>query len=165
MTKATQDLAGKAILLLLIYFLAVKPLLEKMGVIQSPGTKLIEDETNNLESPFNPAFWRKYYYTKGAAANGRKPLNDAMIKKQKANAVFVFDAFGILADDRSKVISIFKGMKNQSEVSLLSDLFTQKYKVDILERLKRGRGFSPLDGLSNDDLLIILNYVKKLAPN
>lgn len=72
---------------------------------------------------------------------------------------------GVMKDDFVSVMSALKRLSTQTQVSYIAYKFNEKYKVDLYTYLKEG--YRPLfawfgDGLSNDHLTEVNDYVNKL---
>ena len=74
----------------------------------------------------------------------------------------IYDALGYVTDDEAAVTSVFRQLKTKSQVSFMADQFQQKYKTDLLQFLKNGKGVLPQAGLNNDELSTIINIVNRL---
>lgn len=160
--KKDNDFLIKAAVIFAGYFIIAKPILNALGITKSKEENQIITASENPNSAFNKTFWRKYFYAAGTAASGRKPLTNAMIARCKKNAKDIHNAFGYFTDDEAQIKSAFKNCVNQSEVSLTSYWFSEAYNSDLLEYLSEGKGLAPQNGLSNQDIIELFNYVNKL---
>ena len=157
MTKSQESFYFKIAIGAGIYFFAIRPLLQKFGVVKTAEDKLVDAQTNlgNNQNAFSPVF-----YKSGPA--GTKLLTysgSADLAKR------IYEAMGNFTDDEAAVYSVFRMLKTKSQVSFLSERFASIYGVDLLEYLKRGRNqFNPASGLNSDELAVVLNIVNKL-PN
>ena len=70
---------------------------------------------------------------------------------------------GYLTDDEAKIYGVFRQLKYQSQISFLAEKFANKYSIDLLEYLKRGKNqFNPGSGLNSEELTVIFNIVNRL---
>jgi len=155
MKKEEQQVIKYVLFGAIAYFGVLKPILQKLGIVQTKEDVLVNNQSNlpNSENPFSPVFYKKA----GAGA--------LLLKKDFANqlAKRIYNAMGYISDDESEVYSVFRLLKSQSQVSFLADVFQQNYKSDLLEFLKKGKNqFNFASGLNSDELSIVLNIVNKL---
>jgi hypothetical protein len=139
--------------LLILYFGILKPILEKLGLQTSQAQQTINNQAQvqNQKNPFSPIFWKS-------------TPNPILLTKNSTIALAkrIYDAMGYFSDDESEVYSVFNQMKYQTQVSWLADIFQQQYKQDMYDFLKRGKGNLPQAGLSDTEMLQIINQVNKL---
>lgn len=138
----------------LVYKLVVKPVLSKLGLLsdanKAAGTTLSAWDVN---------FWKN-------APAGSLILTTAA---SNAYAKDIYSYPGLIWDDYSIVIGTLKKLKTQSQVSFLADVFLKNYKLDLYQYLVDGDkggflfgGSLPADGLSDEHLTQINDYVKSL---
>jgi hypothetical protein len=139
--------------LIIVYFGILKPLLEKLGIAKSQADQQLINQQNlpNNKNPFSPIYWKT---VSGAKLITRNATNNL--------AKRIYEAMGFFSDDEPAVFSVFSQMKYKTQVSWLSDVFQQNYKMDLLDFLKRGKGQLPQAGLNSDELQQILNIVNAL---
>lgn len=139
--------------LLIVYFGILRPLLEKLGIARSQAEQQVINQQNlpNNKNPFSPVYWKTIPGAKLITRNATNGL-----------AKRIFDSMGYFSDDESGVFSVFSQLKYKSQVSWLSDIFQQNYKIDLLDFLKRGKGQLPQAGLSDTELQQIINIVNAL---
>lgn len=139
--------------LIIVYFGILKPLLEKLGIAKSQADQQLINQQNlpNNKNPFSPIYWKTVYGAKLITRNATNNL-----------AKRIYEAMGFFSDDEPAVFSVFSQMKYKTQVSWLSDVFQQNYKMDLLDFLKRGKGQLPQAGLNSDELQQILNIVNAL---
>lgn len=138
-----------------VYLLIVRPLLQKVGIVKTEEEKLVErqNELPNDVNPFSPVF----YKTGGA---GTKILR---ISAADNYAKTIYDAMGMITDDEAAVFGIFRQLKTQSQVSFLSERFSQKYNVGLLDFLQRGKNqYNPASGLNASEMNTIFSIVNRL---
>lgn len=138
-----------------VYLLIVRPLLQKIGIVKTEEEKLVEqqNELPNNVNPFSPVF----YKTGGA---GTKILR---ISAADNYARTIYDAMGMITDDEAAVFGIFRQLKTQSQVSFLSERFSQKYNVGLLDFLQRGKNqYNPASGLNASEMNTIFSIVNRL---
>lgn len=160
--KKNEDFLLKAAVIFAGYFIIFKPVLNKFGITKSQKEKAIITETENPKSAFNKTFWRGYFYDALVSPNGRKPVTAAMLAKANKNAQNVYNSFGYFVDDEARVKAAFKNCISKSDVSLLSFEFSRLYDTDLLKYLSQGIDILPQNGLSEQEIIEIVNFVNKL---
>ena len=154
MSESQKDIAYKIALVLVIYFLIARPVLQKLGILKDKSQRVIEEQQNlpQRENPFSPNFYRF------------APTGSKLITRQTAEnlAKRLYDSFGYFYDDEAGITSVFSALRTQSQVSFLAEVFSQVYKQDILEFMKRGKGLMPEAGLSDSELSTIIDKVSRL---
>lgn len=130
---------------------AGKGILTTLGMYGGPGIKAAEAEQINPNSPWKPAFWKVNV--------NRLLITDAKVTEFIKT---IHDAFTLFQDDFNAIMGVFSQLKTKSQVSYLSDKFTQRYNEDLLSFLKDGGGLMPWDGLSDKNLKILLDMVNGL---
>lgn len=164
--KDNDNLIKYALLLGGVYFLVIKPILQKLGIekteIEQQQTQNIinQDLSSSTSSPFAGRVYlntfpkdTKYLTLTAASAAG-------LVKKLRES----FTNFG---DNEQQVIGIFKQLRTKSQVAILADTFFKTYNLDLWTFLKTGTPNSDIlsqyyTGLNDTDLNIILNIVNKL---
>jgi hypothetical protein len=151
--KDNQSLIFGGVLLYLINDVVLSPLLENLGLKKSKAEVNILAENSNVTSPWNPQFW---------ASSPR----GALILTDSAASNFVeqiWDSVGYFNDDFELVLSIFKQLKTQSQVSYLVKKFSDIKGKDLLTWLVGGNIFSyPADRFSAEEVQQLVNYVSNL---
>jgi hypothetical protein len=113
-----------------LYFLLLKPVLEKTGVIETKeaaeAKKAEAQLATGTDSPFNPGF----YKGKVGASLITKASAEALAKQ-------IYDAVGNISDDENAVYAALRTLKAKTQLSFLSDVFTQKYAADLYQYLRR----------------------------
>lgn len=113
-----------------VYFLAVKPVLEKVGIIETSEDKQRNTASltygTSLQSPFSP----NYYKSQGQYAK--------LITRASAEALAkrMYDADGYFNDDETQVYGALRTLQYKTQVSWVADVFNQKYKKDLYQFLK-----------------------------
>lgn len=152
-----QDINPNTLLIIgafaIAYFGIINPLLKKLGVKQTPEGKLIDDleKMDNKDNPFSPVFLRSL------KAGSKVTLLKSDIKKALAKRIY--DALGYFSDDEAAVISAFRTLKTQSQVSDLATAFGTIYKTDLFDFIKKGKGIFPQAGLNEIELNQIIQTV------
>lgn len=137
------------------YFGILRPILTKLGIQKTQSDRIIDRQENlpNNLNPFSPLFY-KY------APTGSLLLTTA---QQDNLSKRIYDALGVFADDESAIYSVFRSLKSQTQVSILSEYFSKKYKTDLLDYLKRGySSWNYASGLSAEELNTVLSIVNAL---
>lgn len=142
--------------LAIAYYGIIKPLIEKLGLKDSKEEKTVKkfEELENKDNPFSPVFLRNL------KTGSSVTLLKSDVKKSLAKRIY--DAMGYLSDDEAAVISVFRILKTQSQVSDLSTYFSSVYKTDLFDFLKKGKGMFPQAGLNDLELVQIINTVMNL---
>jgi len=133
------------------YFLIVRPVLSKFGIIKSAKQTSIENETLKINSPWNPNYWQQY---SGAHIITGAALSDIIYN--------IEDSFGVLADNYENILGQFKKLQYKTQVSYLADQWQRQKGTDFLSFLGKGGGIFPWDGLSTEHLSALINYVNTL---
>jgi hypothetical protein len=145
-------LAGLGLAAFVVYKVikGVDSVAEGLGLKDSADTKDLNSVTENPNSPWSPNFYK-------AAPAGAVLLTSS---GAVALADKLWNMFGVWDDDEAGAIAIIKSMKTQSQLSYLADVFYESYRKDLLSWL-RGTTY-PYDGLSDEDVNALNNYVNKL---
>jgi hypothetical protein len=138
---------------ILAYFIIVKPLLVKVGLAKS-SDQIRNDTAATNESAWNPNFWK-------TGTTGTLLLHQADADNY---AEIIYNYFGVFNDDYNSVLGVIKSCRTKSQVSFIAYAFLQKYNKDMYSWLRKPDGIDPLDGLSDDHLAELNNYVSKLPP-
>lgn len=144
----TVLIAGTAVFGLIV----ARKILISLGLLGGRGQREVDQELQNPESAWKPAFWKS------------APVGSALIKRAVAEAYSktIYDALNWYADDTAAVTGVFSALKTKSQVSFLADVFNQKYGADLLSYLQEGSDTFPWNGLGDDELLRITNLVDRL---
>jgi len=140
-----------------IYYFAVKPIFEKLGITKTPEDTTIDDVSNL--TPQKNAWSGKAFIPK----NVQVLLLTSSAKSSYAKTIY--DALnGFFGDDENKVIAIIRSLKTQSQVADLAEYFRLTYKLDLLDTIRNGTEFAktwrPLTaGLSNDQVSEIIRII------
>lgn len=135
----------------LVGLIVVTKLIKILGLGGDPSAG---EQTNPL-SPWKPEYWKQFSYFSYV-------INEAEATQL---AKTIHGAFTLFQDDYNAVLSVFNRMKTKANVSYLSDIFSRIYKEDLLSFLGDGGGVLPWDGLSQDHMQTLINYVNKLPTN
>lgn len=130
-------------------------LLSSLGLTKGAGGKAVDTEETDPESAFNPNFWRQYI--------GRFTFS---INHDQASTMAntIQDAFTLFNDDFDAIMGVFQSLRTKSNVSYLSQVFTELHGANLLTFLDGGGGIFPWDGLTKDNMKRIIDYVRAL-PN
>lgn len=157
LSKDDKNLILKAGLFVAGYFVIIRPILEKTGLVKSEKAILVDNEKTKTvsssggPSPFDPNYWTN--------VNGAYLLKSNFVDQAIYN---IKDAFGIVSDNYSTILNIFKQLQHKTQVSYLADKFQQNTGFDLLEYLSNGGGLFPWDGLSNEHLSELIKYANNL---
>jgi hypothetical protein len=132
----------------LTYFLIVKPILTKLGLVKS-ADQLAAEQAGIKLPVYNPS-GSGYTYT----------INKSTAQSLADNVWSSFNWFGINAS--SYILNSFKQCKTQGDINLMVTAFNNSHTVDFYEFLKTGGGLFFWDGLSSSELTTLNNYVSNL---
>ena len=158
MKKQDQQLILYAGGIAVLYFGILRPILTKLGIQQTAAEQAEQqqvtatDVATNAANPFSPLFWK-------ASPSGTYLLTVAVATDL---ADRIYNAMGYFYDDEAAVVSVFRQLKTKSQVSWLADIFQKKYKTDLFDFLKKGKGVMYQSGLNNAELNQIITIVNKL---
>lgn len=165
LSQRNEDLLFKIALFGAGYLLFAKPILDALGITKSGTDKNIDYQSSSPDSPFNSNFWQRYmYYQDSMQPKGRKLVTSSIVERINTAIKGLVNGFGYFSDNEDEIIGAVKLMRSKAEISLLSWYLYIKFKRDLLRYLQEGRGVLPQNGLSDNDMKIVLNYVNKL-PN
>jgi hypothetical protein len=146
MDKQTKDVIiyGAGAIIAIVF---ANKILTALGLKQSPEqTKGTTDPIYNPNTPSQTKY--KYSYSQSI-------YNDIVDNIHSSFNYFGLNAFNY-------VITEIKKLKTKGDVHAIVVTFPQKYNIDLYEFLKTGGGILPWDGLSNNELAQINNYVNSL---
>lgn len=124
---------------------------QKFGILPT-DTDIKTD--NYLTNP--GSYWKPAYY---------KKVGGTILKRETAEnfAKKINSSFTFLYDDSASILGVFYQLKTKSQVSYLADVFYQLYNLDLLNTLRVGSDFWPMDGMSESNLKKLIGYTDKLA--
>lgn len=137
----------------LAYMLVLKPIFVKAGIVKS-SDQIRNDAAATNENAWSPNFWKT------------GPAGTLLLHQADADeyAETIYNYFHVLYDDYNAVLGVIKNCKTKSQVSFIAYAFLNKYGKDMYSWLRKPDGINPLDGLSDDHLTELNNYVSKLPP-
>lgn len=161
MKKDNQDFLLKVGVYVGLYFLFLKPILNKLGLAKSKEEKDVEDFEKNTGPKvnfFNPQFYRYYRDTlkkKVWLIKVSDGTADNLAKK-------IHDCIGgwFSGDNETCVSGVFRSLQTQTQVSFLAEVFFNKYRLDLYNYIKNGDSNAPWAGLSDSEMLNIINIIK-----
>lgn len=165
MKKDNQDLLVKLGIAIGIYYFVVRPILEKTGLSktaeQEQFTKEEKSAQTSLVSPFSPRYWKD-------AKAPKTIITNKEVTKMAADLYASLNR-GYLGDDLATILSTFRKLKFKTQVSYLSEFFSNKYKLDLFQTLKDGvrrtiDRLTPFNrsGLSDKELQQVIDIVNSL---
>jgi hypothetical protein len=144
-TDIAKDAIGKVIMIGAgvgaLYLFIAKPLLQKVGVVDSKEDKQGQAFATSATSPFNPQFY------KGKAVTITRAFAEKLAEQ-------IHSADGFFNDDEDAVYAAFRQMKTKNDVSWVADNFQQKYSKDLYTYV---RAF-----MSDDEISIVHGIVNNL---
>jgi hypothetical protein len=165
MKKDTQDLLVKLGIAIGVYYFVVRPILVKTGLSktaeQEQFTKEEKSAQTSLLSPFSPRYYKD-------AKPPQTIITNKEVTKMAADLYASLNR-GYLGDDLATILSTFRKLKFKTQVSYLSEFFSNKYKLDLFQTLKDGvrrtiDRFTPFNrsGLSDKELQQVIDIVNSL---
>ncbi len=124
--------------------IVVYKLLQKLGLIPDKNDTLVEGV---IQDPGN-------VFTKTQVKKGDELLNSVELENNYKKIVNAKGIPYLTNDDEDMVYSVFRNLKNASQLNQLTDYFISKKNVDILTYLD--------SFLSNDELAVVINISKRL---
>ncbi len=128
------------------YFLVLKPVLQKVGLMDTKEDKTRSTQSTQfstgIESPFSP----QYYKNKVGAK---------LITKAEAQrlAKIIYEADGYFNDNEGAVYSALRQLQYRTQLSWLADVFAQQYQKDLYTYLRSFMDDSEMDvvhGIANN---------------
>ena len=147
MDKQTEKLLTITAIAAAGYFLVVKPILQAIGLQDSPEDKKNQTSIDaaGKSNAFNPTYWR--------TATGQKSLLGGN-PTVSAVADMIKNAWGTFNDNEEQVYAAFRYARSKTMVSQLADSYRQKFGVDLFQDLKKR--------LSEKEMATVTNYVNAL---
>lgn len=140
----TGALLGKVVVtiavVVLVYLLVVRPILQKVGIIETKEDKERDKQAKQLgtstDSPFSPRYWK-----------AQKGDTVQLIPKATAEQLAdqLNDAIGFFSDDENAVYGILRQLNYKTQLSWLADVFFEKYKMDMYQLLNRNLSEEEMD--------------------
>jgi len=138
---------------ILIYQIALKPLLEATGLKDTKdeaNLKKLKAETENL--PVTQNYWNPNYYKQIVAGLKAMVFTQAsgdMLAKQ------LWNAKGFINDDEAAIYGVFRQCKYKAQVSYIAARFYALYRADLYTWLRD-------KVLNENELATVLNITSKL---
>lgn len=131
------------------YFLVLKPVLTKVGLIESGEDKARNQAgtqfATGIDSPFSPQFYKN--------KTGAKLLT--LADRQRLGKM-IYDANGVIAgDDEDQVYAALRYLQYHTQLSYLAEFFSKTYQKDLYSYLR-----SFLDDSEMDIVHGIVNNLK-----
>lgn len=144
-----------AFLILNKTFKGSNALLETLGLKDDADEKATDDVlTRNKNKAENAGYWTPSLYKSKA---GCKLVTRAVAERLAGE---IYDSVGYFYDTPAQAVAAFKQLKYKSQISFLTDVFSQKYKLDLKTFLNERFDTTEQKKALND----IYNYTEKL-PN
>ena len=130
----------------LIYFMIIRPVLIRFGVIKSADQKKQEEQNKELGtstgSPFSPTYYKKI-------------PKAVLITRANAErlADIINNAIGFFSDDVNEVIGVLRQIKYKTQLSFIADVMFQKHKYDLFTLLNRNlskKEMETVTGIANN---------------
>ena len=133
----------------LVYFGVLNPLLKFIGLKDSEETTALNNTATSTISPWLPNFWK--------SVPGAMILTRAAAEKMAAT---LYDSFGWFNDSEDQAKAVIRSLKFKTQLSFLSQVFTEIYGLDLLSFLRGG--IYPQDRLSDADVNELNIFINKL---
>jgi hypothetical protein len=145
--------------LALLYFGLIKPITDKLGLTQSEKERALAEiaETASGSNGWNPNFYKDY-----TAKNRKWTILTSSAAQRIAKQLSA--AWGTINDDEQAIYAAFRSLKNQLQLSQVSDTYSKTYKQDLLTRLK-APWYYLRDGLDANEFAEVAKIVNALPIN
>ncbi len=145
--------------LALLYFGLIKPITNKLGLTLSEKERALAmiAETASGSNGWNPNFYKEY-----TAKNKKWTILTTGGAQKIANQIY--KAWGLINDDEQSIYAAFRALKNQLQLSQVSDTYSKIYKQDLLTRLK-APWYYLRDGLDVNEFAEVAKIVNALPIN
>jgi len=130
------------VIVLLGYFLIVRPILMKIGIVESKEDKQRDKTAKTLGTSITSPFSPSYYKNKPGAALLTRSSADKMAKELN-------NAIGFWYDDENAVYGVLRQLKAKTQLSYLSDVFFQNYKMDLYQLFQRNLNDKEMDVINS----------------
>lgn len=131
--KIDQNLVFKAGIGVAIYFLIVKPLLEKTGIKDTKEEKQLEKTLEQQETKIN--IWQGQNAVMRAAPAG-KEVKFLTYASAASKADGIEDSFGVFDDDEDRIYAIFRDLNYQTQVASIVDQYRIRHSKDLKNDLQ-----------------------------
>jgi len=120
------------------YFLVVRPVLQKFGVIQTKEAKAQAEQDKVNASSQTSAYSPNLYKNKPGAL---------LLTSASANALAdqIYNAIGNFYDDENAIYAVLRQLKSKDQLSQLADVFTKRHAADLFTYLRRNLNDSEME--------------------
>lgn len=131
------------------YFLILRPIFQKIGLIETKADRQRAEQEKELgigaSSPFNPNFYKS------------APAGAPLVTRATAESLArqMYDAIGTLTDDENAIYGALRTLKAKTQLSFVADVFAQKYNADLYQYLRRN--------LDDDEMDVVNNIANSLS--
>jgi hypothetical protein len=162
MDKKNQDIIFRLGIAVGVYFLVIKPILQKIGIEKTPEQNEKEQQAQKAQidpiSAFSPTFYKTI---KNA------PLIKRAFAEQLARILNKAVSGSLLGDDLGAIYKVFRSLQYKTQVSWLSKVYGDLYNSELVNDLKNGAKYAALlyntrAGLNQDEMNVIYQIVNKL---
>jgi hypothetical protein len=162
MDKKTQDILFRLGIAVGVYFLVIKPILQKIGIEKT--TEQTEKEQIAQKAQIDPisAFSPTFYKTVKNAA-----LLKRIYTEQLAKILNKAVSGSLLGDDVGAIYKVFRSLQYKTQVSWLAKVYGELYNSELINDLKNGAKYAAFlwntrAGLNDDEMNVIYQIVNKL---
>jgi len=162
MNKQNQDILFRLGIAVGVYFLVIKPILQKVGIEKT--TEQTEKEQIAQKAQIDPisAFSPTFYKTVKNAA-----LLKRIYTEQLAKILNKAVSGSFLGDDVGAIYKVFRSLQYKTQVSWLAKVYGEIYNSELINDLKNGAKYAALlyntrAGLNDNEMNVIYQIVKNL---
>jgi len=162
MNKQNQDILFRLGIAVGVYFLVIKPILQKVGIEKT--FEQTEKEQISQKAQIDPisAFSPTFYKTVKNAA-----LLKRIYTEQLAKILNKAVSGSLLGDDVGAIYKVFRSLQYKTQVSWLAKVYGELYNSELINDLKNGAKYAAFlwntrAGLNDDEMNIIYQIVNKL---
>lgn len=134
-------------------FKLIEQLLQSLGIWKDKDDRALDAAAIDANSFWNPGYWK----TKPPNVNYTRPITKDVAYNYAGQ---IEESFGPFNDCEECVKAVFRQLPSQAAASFVSDVFVQRYGIDLLDYLRGG--VWPQDRLSSSDVAEINSYVLSL---
>jgi len=162
MNKQNQDILFRLGIAIGVYFLVIKPILQKVGIEKTPEQSEQEQQAQKAQVDPSSAFSPTFYKTVKAAH-----LLKRVYAEQLARILNKAVSGSLLGDDVGAIYKVFRSLQYKTQVSWLSKVYGELFDSELINDLKNGAKYAAFlynnrDGLNDEEMNVIYQIVKNL---
>ena len=134
--------AGYGIGIGAVYFLVLRPILQKVGVIQTKEDKARAEQDKVNAGSQTSAFSPNLYKDKPGVL---------LLTSASANALAdqIYNAIGNFYDDENAIYAALRQLKSKEQLSQLADVFVKRHAANLFTYLRRNLSDSEMDVINS----------------